>query len=149
MSARAIFLLLVLAYARNKIQDNVHITPAGCWEWMRSGDGRYGHVYLFGQRFKAHVLSAILWDGIRLRTRVLRHQCDNPACCNPSHLKPGTQAQNRWEASERGRANVGLTTATVARIRNLLTRGHDYCGVAHRTGVHYTTVMRIDRGLMR
>lgn len=148
MNVKVIFLLLLLDAARAKIQDNVRVTESGCWEWTRSGDGRYGHVYLLGERFKAHVLSAILWKGWITRTRVLCHQCDNPACCNPEHLKRGTQARNRWEASERGRA-AGLQVRQVARIRNLLTRGHDYTTVAARTGVHYTTVMRIDRGLMR
>lgn len=148
MTVRVLFLLLVLEHCRAKVRDNVEVSETGCWEWTRSTDGRYGHIWLLGQRFKAHVAAAILWKGVVTRTRVLRHQCDNPLCCNPDHLRPGTQKQNRWEASERGRT-PGLSGREVARIRNLLTRGHSYSTVAERVGCHYTTVMRIDRGVIR
>jgi hypothetical protein len=34
---------------------------------------------------------------------VIRHTCDNPACCNPLHLLPGTQADNVQDAINRNR----------------------------------------------
>lgn len=30
------------------------------------------------------------------------HSCDNPPCCNPDHIRPGTPFQNFMEAIERG-----------------------------------------------
>lgn len=144
----ALFWLLVLEHYKLKLQASVEVTEAGCWEWRRSGDGRYGHFYMMGQKFKAHVAAALLWSGIRLRTRVLRHQCDNACCCNPGHLLPGTQKQNRWDASERGRS-VGLTKATVRRIRILIGKKHPDAEVARRVGCHATTVMRIRLGKIR
>ncbi|QYW02163.1 HNH endonuclease [Stenotrophomonas phage Sonora] len=144
-----LFWALILAHYKAKLLESVEVHPeTGCWEWRKSGDGRYGHFYMFGVRFKSHVAAALLWAGIRLRTRVLRHQCDNTSCCNPDHLKPGTQAQNRWEASERGRA-VGITAATVRRIRILITKNHTNAEIARRCGCHNTTVLRIRRGDIR
>lgn len=137
-----IFWLLVLEHYKAKLLSGVVITEAGCWEWTRSGDGRYGHIYLLGQKFKTHVAAALLWYGIRLRTRVLCHQCDNSKCCNPDHLRPGSLKQNRQEASERGRA-VGMTKRAVARVRNLITRGHTDAEIARRVGCHNTTVGRL------
>lgn len=148
MTTERLVLLLLLEHYKAKLLAGVRVTPTGCWEWTRSGDGRYGHFYMLGAKFKTHVAAAILWRGIVLRTRVLRHQCDNPACCNPAHLLPGTQKQNRQEAAERGRA-VGLTVAKVARIRNLLTRKHSQAEVARRCQVDPSTVSRIARGETR
>lgn len=150
MKTEALFWLLVLAFYKAKLRDAVRVSERGCWEWTKSGDGRYGHFHMLGVRFKAHVAAAILWDGIVLRSRVLRHQCDNTACCNPGHLKPGTQKQNRQEASERGRA-VGLTKKQVTRVRRLLAskRKHSHAEIGRRVGCHGTTVMRIARGDIR
>ena len=150
MRIEALLWVLILEHYKAKLRASVRVTETGCWEWTRSGDGRYGHFHVLGVRFKAHVAAAILWRGIVLRTRVLRHQCDNAACCNPEHLKPGTQKQNRQEASERGRA-VGLTKREVARIRNLITRGHPDAEIVRRLGkrCHHTTVMRIRKKAIR
>jgi hypothetical protein len=149
MTTEAWFLTLLLGHYQAKLLASVRVTDGGCWEWTLSGDGRYGHFWMLGVRFKAHVAAAILFRGIRLRTKVLRHQCDNALCCCPDHLLPGTQKQNRQEASERGRVKDGLTAATVARIRNLLTRGHSFAEVSRRVGCHATTVMRIGKGEIR
>jgi hypothetical protein len=34
------------------------------------------------------------------------HSCDNPPCCNPMHLRWGTQAENIQDAQSRGRIPV-------------------------------------------
>lgn len=144
-----IFWALVLEDYKARLFARVRVTETGCWEWTGSGDGRYGHFYVLGVRFKAHVASALLWRGIRLRTRVLCHQCDNAACCNPWHLRPGTQKENQQEASERGRRANGRTKAEVRRVRLLLARGHSDREIERRTGVHNTTVGRIRKGVIR
>lgn len=143
------FWFLLIEHHKARLLACVEVREdTGCWEWKRSGDGRYGHFHMLGKRFKAHVAAALLWRGIRLRTRVLRHQCDNSICCNPGHLKPGTQKQNRQEAADRGRA-VGLTVRQAARVRNLITRGHNDAEIARRVGCHPTTSMRIRKGHTR
>lgn len=35
--------------------------------------------------------------------RVLLHSCDRPACCEPSHLSPGTQKENLADMTRKGR----------------------------------------------
>lgn len=34
---------------------------------------------------------------------IILHRCDNPPCCNPRHLKPGTQRDNTEDKMRRGR----------------------------------------------
>ncbi len=103
-----LFYLLMLARAREYIQARVSIHPkTGCWLWMGCNDGRYGHAYFLGHRFKAHTLAFIAWRGKIPRGRVLDHkQCDKTRCCCPFHLAPVTQSQNmkRCFAVGRGRS---------------------------------------------
>jgi hypothetical protein len=47
-----------------------------------------------------------------LDAEVARHRCDNPPCCNPEHLEPGTQLQNVVDRNERGRTAVGTATGS-------------------------------------
>ena len=53
------------------------------------------------------------------------HSCDNPACCNPDHLRLGTQLENIRERNEKKRtargARSGVNTKPWTRARG--TRG--------------------------
>lgn len=48
------------------------------------------------------------------------HSCDTRLCCNPRHLRPGTQAQNIKQAYERGRFTTQLASAAT-RLRDSTT----------------------------
>jgi hypothetical protein len=78
--------------------------PDECWEWtgprLKNGHGRYDSTV----SYVAHRYAWILANGrIPLADEVIRHQCDNPPCCNPSHLLAGTQKQNVADMIDRGR----------------------------------------------
>lgn len=79
--------------------------PGECWEWKRSrlprGYGRFrqptGHEY-------AHRVAWRLTNGPIPDGMVVRHYvCDNPPCCNPAHLRLGTQGDNNDDSVSRGR----------------------------------------------
>lgn len=91
-----VFGCLLLAKARAYIESKVTQCPeTGCWLWQGSGDGRYGHAWFMGVRFKAHRLSYLAFRGRIIRGRVVDHEhCDTPACCRPSHLQACTQSTN-------------------------------------------------------
>jgi hypothetical protein len=102
------FGVLLIATARAYVLARIAVDPAtGCWVWDKGGDGRYGHAYLFGERFKAHRLSYLAFVGRIPRGRVVDHKgCDRPPCCCPEHLLAVTQSQNisRCFATGRGRS---------------------------------------------
>lgn len=75
-----------------------------CWNWKAgtNHDG-YGLFQLGPKLLRAHRVAYALRHGAAPDSLVLRHQCDNRRCVNPSHLLPGTKKQNMEEAVERGR----------------------------------------------
>ena len=82
-----------------------------CWNWTGAKNDRgYGHfcVSRKGERplyIKAHRAAYSLFkeDGLDSSQHVL-HSCDNPACCNPAHLRVGTHADNMEDMRQKGRA---------------------------------------------
>lgn len=70
-----------------------------CWEWRgtkqkSSGHGVFSirHVNCFAHRIAFKLEKGYLPD--REKKRVVMHDCENPGCCNPRHLKSGTVKQN-------------------------------------------------------
>lgn len=103
-----------------------------CWPWTtRSTDGHgYGIFSIGGFRkakmYKAHRLAYLIEHGSIPAGLGVLHSCDNPPCCNPAHLRPGSQADNMRDVVVRVRGNKGekngkakLTTLQVAEIRSM------------------------------
>lgn len=82
-----------------------------CWEWngLCNQDG-YGQKKINGTSWQTHRL-AFAWatgnwtdNGPKIPDGMLvLHRCDNPPCCNPSHLFLGTHADNVRDAVSKGR----------------------------------------------
>lgn len=95
-----------------------------CWLWTlrtdRNGYGYYSHRH-GGTRFVHRIMYTHL-KGPVPEGLVLDHLCRVPACCNPAHLEPVTQAEN----VRRGR---GVEVARrLAASRTHCKNGHPYEG---------------------
>lgn len=106
-------------------------TSAGddaCWPWMgrKDADG-YGVI---GTSVRAHRVAWAYSNGEIPHGMVIMHTCDNPPCCNPSHLRLGTYADNAHDRDCKARSARGersgmakLTEIKVSEIRSLYEHG--------------------------
>lgn len=89
---------------------------------------------------------------------VIRHTCDNTRCIEPTHLIPGTRADNNRDRAERGRSaklvpsRQTLTDQDVIDIRRLFKkscRKFGGCALARHYGVDPSYIHRIIAGGVR
>lgn len=103
--------------------------PNECWLWQsKSRVTGYGTIGMGGRGAKKELSHRVAWlltyGEIPERSghhgAVVRHKCANRLCCNPSHLKIGTQADNvkdMWANKGAPRGNAKLTDAQIKAIR--------------------------------
>jgi len=144
----------------------------GCRPWLAGKNGMtaggYGYFALSHNRLtRAHAFAWVLTYGPATPGAVFRHSCDHPWCCEPTHVTPGTQAENIAERDTRGRTAKGdrsglrvhperaargerngsatLTTEKVIAIRKALASGASQRSIANDFNVVQPTVSRIKR----
>lgn len=135
----------------------VNVTePGSCWEWTRARDRPgYGSV-TFGSNKKPYVLVAhrVAWTAFHRRDvpsglHVL-HSCHNPPCCNPHHLRPGTDADNSADRVDSGRQVIPpqgesshLSKLTRDQAMTILTSDRTQRSLALEFGVSQGQISRI------
>lgn len=79
-------------------------SPDECWPWLGCRDGNGYGLFRIDKHtmLRSHIVMADLiqipGDG-----PLVLHHCDNPPCCNPSHLYRGTAADNAKDRDTRNR----------------------------------------------
>ena len=103
--------------------------PDDCWPWLaaprnKNSTHRYGAFWLNRRHEPANKVAWELKNGPMAHGMFACHTCDNPECCNPSHIFPGTNQENTADKVSKGRQVKGeqihtakLTSAQVAEIR--------------------------------
>ena len=88
----------------NRFMHYIKIRSNGCWEWQGGHNGNgYGKFKLEGKTQLSHRVAYSHYFGVIPKNKVIKHSCHNPSCCNPDHLKLGTQKENMIEKSQAGR----------------------------------------------
>ena len=95
----------------SRFTDKVKIDASDqCWEWtagkIQDGYGRFKWQRVL---WLAHRLSYVLYNDVEIPDGlIIMHNCDNPSCVNPAHLRLGTVADNNADMIAKGRGR-GLT----------------------------------------
>lgn len=123
-----------------------------CWEWQ-AGKYPFGHGTIMekGKQLLAHRIAWEIANNQEVPEGMyILHSCDNPSCCNPAHLRPGTAADNVHDMYERGRGkqrnNVHLTWEQVREIRQAYADGETQVSLAAKFDITQANVSRIVRG---
>jgi hypothetical protein len=75
--------------------------PDDCWPWLgKPGEGGYGNFVIAYRAYRAHRIALAITKGLPSGLWSCHH-CDNPCCCNPNHLYPGTCLDNVHDAIRR------------------------------------------------
>ena len=137
------------------ILARVKVTPYGCWEWFRCRCKKgYGQISRGGKLFRAHRVAWSAWNGPVPKGLGVLHSCDNPPCCTPAPLRPGTQLDNMRDRAAKGRANhakgIGhgmtkLSEDQVSTVKGLLGVGVSTRELSRRLNIHRSTIMDIKR----
>lgn len=130
-------------------------TESECWPWQAArfptGYGQFNagrDAYGTQDTRYAHRIAFQLATGIDPVGKVVMHACDNPPCCNPAHLRLGTQADNLQDASRKGRlpktrlGNRRLSDDDVAAIRASTLSGPALGRQFNVTSAHISLVRR-------
>jgi hypothetical protein len=119
-----------------------------CWEWdaSRTPSG-YGRITIristgvYRVEY-AHRLVLVHATGEPIPAGMLAmHSCDNPPCCNPSHIHRGTYADNAQDRENKGRGwrrpNHAKTTRqpTERRLRPIDISSDEHADAMYRLGV--------------
>lgn len=122
---------------------------AACWPWTGASinDG-YGQLRIGRQRILAHRLAYTLAVADIPAGLCVLHSCDNPICCNPRHLRIGSQHDNQLDAMSRGRWDYRrrFTQDQVRQIRAAVDAGATIKQLAAAYRVHYATIHGIIHG---
>jgi hypothetical protein len=83
-----------------------------CWVWTGTKLKRkhaYGLIWndTHTKRLRAHRVAWELLRGKIPKGKDILHSCDNCSCVNPSHLRPGTSADNHKDMIHHGHSPIG------------------------------------------
>lgn len=126
-----------------------------CWLWRgtKNLDG-YGRFSLDGAKVAAHRFAYELFVGPIPEGALIRHTCDDPACVNPAHHIPGTNAENMRDMVERKRSASGvrhgsrkLTIEQLVVIRQRIAADETMEAIARDFGVTHTAIRKIRNGV--
>ena len=133
---------------KNKPQDVFkHINMCGnhdCWEWKGKLNEKDGRPYftIDGKRRPSYVIVLESFTGVKQKKgMVARHNCDNPICCSPHHLKWGSHQDNMDDMKGRDRHGVPKTVARA--IRKLYQNGSTQQTIADLYGLSREAISAI------
>lgn len=133
--------------------------PDECWPWLAAkSKAGYGVMRAYYVLYYAHRIASTIAHGDAVEQAM--HICDvryphgdisYRACCNPSHLKPGSSLENMRHGYQSGRIRhprrpYRITPEQVRLIRELRVKGLMFKQIAEITGVNKITAGHIARG---
>jgi len=113
--------------------------PDDCWLWVgATRTTGYGSINLGGRSKGSALAHRVVWEQLHgpipknrdHHGKVVMHTCDQRLCCNPRHLRLGSQAENVKDMDKKGRRvsappkgsshwNAKLSAKQIVEIRSM------------------------------
>lgn len=77
--------------------------PDDCWTWKAATRAGYGRFWDGSRLVNAQCFAWESEHGPMPEGKCGLHRCDNPPCCNPAHIFPGTKKENSLDMVVKGR----------------------------------------------
>jgi hypothetical protein len=130
-----------------RIRRGVLVGPDGCWEWQGSRHAKgYGRIGVEGHNLKTHRVTYTETFGPIPSGMHILHTCDNPPCCNPAHLRLGSNADNVADKVSKGRHGMKITPTQAEAIRVRIGT-QTQRSLAREFGITQAMISRIKTGL--
>lgn len=123
-----------------------------CWPWLgyvikeRRG---YGRLAFKGKLIGAHRMALILSSGEDKPGQFACHRCDNPPCCNPSHLFWGTPKDNVHDSLAKGRQRGAARKIDISELLRMRGTGRSYSQLAAHFQVNQASIGRALKRALR
>lgn len=118
---KSAFLIKRSKTPEQRVLEKIEKHESGCWIWVGAKDrDGYGQISMRYRHFKAHRFVFTLFGGTIPAGMVLDHQCNNPSCVNPEHMRPMTVRENNLRGFTATAKNIAKTACPL---------GHEYAGV--------------------
>ncbi len=106
-----------------------------------------------GKRIRVHRKAWLYFYG-NVPNQYILHSCDNRRCCNPKHLREGTNDDNMQDMWERKRHSFGskvycakLKECDVLAIKSLIDGGEALTRISSRFNVSTSAISDIKNGV--
>jgi hypothetical protein len=114
----------------------------GCWIWIAAKCLGYGLIRINGKMMRAHRFSYEYYKGPLDSKLDICHNCNNPSCVNPSHLRQDTVSSNMIDClNAKRRYKQILSVEEVIEIKKALK--HYYYGQCKDLAHYYKVDLRI------
>jgi hypothetical protein len=91
---------------------NITKSTKDCWEWQGAKKPKgYGNVRINKKYHSSHRVAFELSNSSIPKGFIVCHICDNPPCCNPSHLMLGTIKSNSADMLIKNRQKTKYSAA--------------------------------------
>ena len=134
---------------------NIPDDKSKCWIWNGATIRGYGLIRISGKGVFTHRLAYTMLVGEIPEGMCILHTCDVSNCCNPTHLRVGTNKDNSQDMVAKGRhipvrgESHGihkLKEKDIPKIRRMVACGYTLEQIGKVFGVSYSTIFLVKSG---
>jgi len=98
--------------AKARFWSCVNKIPGGCWEWTGGVEGGFGKFFFKKKTYRSHYIAWFFTHGVH-PTEFLVHNCVNPKCVCPDHLRVSSHQEKMTDRKVRDRFGLQPKRATL------------------------------------